>query len=194
MSSELLGAIESNGLLPMHDATVFSATALLAKEPVRGSWWSHPKANEMYRSISEIDDHEDVETVKLLGGKLTFIHRRLWLSLLAAVTEGAAWQTKDLPRSALKLVERLEEVKSIRADMIRELKKEVKLVEDRLLVFAASVHTEGGRHEKVLESWDAWKKRVGLRGKKPSAEKGRAALEEAASAFAPLKLPWSKRR
>jgi hypothetical protein len=94
----------------------------------------------------------------------------------------------------MKLVERLEEAKSIRADMIRELKKEVKLVEDRLLVFAASVHTEGGRHEKVLESWDAWKTRVGLRGKKPSAAKGRAALEEAASAFAPLKLPWSKRR
>src|SRR5688500_1106033 len=125
----------------MHDAAVFSATALLAKEPVRGSWWSHPKASDMYRSITEVDDHEDVEIVKLLGGKLTFSHRRLWPAMLAAVTEGAAWQTKDLPRSALRLVERLEEAKSIRADMIKDLKKEAKLVEERLLVFAASVHT-----------------------------------------------------
>src|SRR5688572_446734 len=85
-SLELLEVIEARGLLPMHDANTLSATSILAKEPVHGSWWSHPKANEMYRVISEIDEHHDVTVVKLLGGKLTFVHRRLWPALFAAVT------------------------------------------------------------------------------------------------------------
>jgi hypothetical protein len=175
----------------MHDASVLSATSLVAKEPVRGSWWAHPAANEMYRAITEAEDHEDVEMVKLLGGKLTFVHRRLWPSLLAAVTERADWQTKNLPRSALGLMEKIEEMKSIRADALRELKKEIKQIEERLLVFVTTVHTESGRHEKVLESWDAWRKRVALKAQQPSPENGRAEIEQAAAEFAPLRLPWT---
>lgn len=194
MIDELLETIEARGLLPMHDARMLSATSLLAKEPVSGSWWTHPRANEMYRAFTEAEDADDVEVVKLLGGKLTFVHRRLWPALFAAVTERAAWQTDDLPRSVELLLERLDGAKRIRADLIRELKQEAKLIEERLLAFVGSEHTERGRHEKVLESWGAWKERVRLTGKKPTAAKGRAALEEAAVPFAPLRLPWGRKR
>jgi hypothetical protein len=190
---DLVKTIEKHGLLPMHDSHALSATTLLAKEPVHGSWWAHPKANEMYRAITAAEDHEDVAIVKLLGGKLTFVHRRLWLSLLSVATERAGWQVDDLPSSVEKLLEKIERAK-LRGDAIRELKKEVKLIEDRLLAYVSNEHTEAGRHEKVLESWDAWKKRVGLKGKKPTGEKGRKELEEAASAFAPLRLPWVSKR
>ena len=194
MTADLLEVIEARGLLPMHDSHAFSATTLLAKEPVHGSWWAHPAANEMFRAISEAEDHEDVEMVKLLGGKLTFVHRRLWPALFAAVTERAPWQTHALPRSVDRLLERLEESKRIRADAVRELKKEVKLIEERLLALVISEHTESGRHERVLESWAAWKKRVELKGKKPAAEKARDELERAAAEFAPLRLPWVPKR
>src|SRR5262245_31850528 len=122
----------------MHDSHTLSATSFLAKEPVEGSWWSHPTANEMYRAISEIDEHEDIAVVKLLGGKLTFVHRRLFPALLAVVTERADWQMKSLSDSALELLDQIEESNRIRADGIRELKREVKLIEDRLLAFVAS--------------------------------------------------------
>ncbi len=194
MRGGLVEVIEARGLLPMHDPHLLSATAILAREPVQGSWWSHPRANEMYRAMTEVEDHDDVEVVKLLAGKLTFIHRRLWSPLFAVVTERDTWQTKDLPAAAVRLLARLDEIKRIRADGIRELKKEVKLIEARLLAFVMSEHTESGRHERVLESWEAWRKRVALAGRKPAVAKARAELEEAAAAFAPLKLPWMKRR
>ena len=49
----------------------------------------------MYRLITEADEHEDVETVKLLGKKLTFVHRRLWLELYTVLTSKADWQMQD---------------------------------------------------------------------------------------------------
>ena len=194
MSGAIVEVIEARGLLPLHDPHLLSATAILADEPVQGSWWSHPRANEMYRAITEVEDHQDVEVVKLLAGKLTFVHRRLWSALLAVVTERAAWQTKDFPETAARLLSRLEHNERLRADGFRDLKKEVKLIEARLLAFVTSEHTASGRHERVLESWEAWKKRVGLAGRRPGVPKARAELEAAAAAFAPLRLPWMKRR
>jgi len=56
----LLAEIEERGLMLIHDARVVSVTSMIAGEPVRGSWWSHPQAQEMYRLITEADEHEDV--------------------------------------------------------------------------------------------------------------------------------------
>jgi hypothetical protein len=54
----------------------------VAGEPIRGSWWSHSKGSEIFRALGVVDDSADVHCFRLIGGKLTFVHRRLWPALV----------------------------------------------------------------------------------------------------------------
>src|SRR5205085_8745956 len=49
---------------------------------IRGSWWAHPKSREIFRTLSEVSDSPDVLVCKLIDGKLTYVHRRLWPTLV----------------------------------------------------------------------------------------------------------------
>jgi hypothetical protein len=51
-------------------------------EPIRGNWWSHPKGRFIYGVLSDVCDAEEVLVRRLLGGKVTLIHRRLWPALV----------------------------------------------------------------------------------------------------------------
>lgn len=64
----------------------------LAGEPVAGNWWSHPRAKEIYNALAQVQDHEDVLVCRLIRGKVTLVHRRLWPALvrLAASFPAAA--------------------------------------------------------------------------------------------------------
>jgi hypothetical protein len=53
----------------------------IAGEVVAGNWWSHPRANEIYRVLSAASESGDVLACRLVGGKVTFVHRRLWPAL-----------------------------------------------------------------------------------------------------------------
>jgi hypothetical protein len=50
--------------------------------PIRGSWWAHPKGKEIYRVAAAISENEDVLVCKLVEGKVTYVHRRLWPALV----------------------------------------------------------------------------------------------------------------
>lgn len=50
--------------------------------PYRGSWWSHPKAQEMYRLFNAVSDSSQILVCRLVEGKVTFVHRRLWPALV----------------------------------------------------------------------------------------------------------------
>ena len=54
----------------------------IAGEEIRGSWWSHPLANEIYMLLEKVRDSEDVLVCRLVDGKVTFVHRRLWPALV----------------------------------------------------------------------------------------------------------------
>ncbi|HUR27834.1 MAG TPA: hypothetical protein VM509_06590 [Planctomycetota bacterium] len=79
----LVARLEEEGLLLLADAKWPSVASLVAGEPIRGSWWSHPRGKEIFRRQRELEAHEDVLVVKLVDRKLTFVHRRLWPALLA---------------------------------------------------------------------------------------------------------------
>jgi len=51
-------------------------------EPVRGNWWTHPAGNAIYNVLADVCASEDVLVCRLLGGKVTLIHRRLWPALV----------------------------------------------------------------------------------------------------------------
>jgi hypothetical protein len=64
-------------------ATVPSLAAAVAGERIRGSWWAHPKSREIYRALVAVHGSPDVVATRLVDGKITLIHRRLWAALAA---------------------------------------------------------------------------------------------------------------
>jgi hypothetical protein len=55
---------------------------LVVGGPIRGSWWAHPEHDEIFRVLNEADASEDVVRMRLVKGKVTLVHRRLWPALV----------------------------------------------------------------------------------------------------------------
>ena len=45
---------------------------------IRGSWWGHSKGHQIYELANKVHDSRVVLVCTLAGGKITYIHRRLW--------------------------------------------------------------------------------------------------------------------
>jgi hypothetical protein len=54
----------------------------IAGEPIRGSWWAHPKSHAIYAILQETQDDPDILVCRAVMGKITFVHRRLWPRLI----------------------------------------------------------------------------------------------------------------
>jgi hypothetical protein len=67
-------------------------TEAIAGAPIQGSWWSHPQGKHIFAVLNAVQEHEDILVCRLLAGKLTLVHRRLWpaLAALAATLPAAA--------------------------------------------------------------------------------------------------------
>lgn len=59
-----------------------SLAEAIAGGPIRGSWWGHPKGQEIFRVTEAVSESPDVLVCKLVDGKVTYIHRRLWPALV----------------------------------------------------------------------------------------------------------------
>ena len=51
---------------------------VIAGEPIKGSWWAHPKSHRIFDVFQVVADSADVLVCRLVNGKVTFVHRRLW--------------------------------------------------------------------------------------------------------------------
>src|SRR5260370_42688367 len=91
---DCLAALKQHGLLLKSDSKLPSVTTIIARAPVRGSWWAHPQAQEIFRALKKLARHRDVLLVKLIAGKDTLVDRRLWPEILAIATAGGAGQSK----------------------------------------------------------------------------------------------------
>jgi len=54
----------------------------VAGEPIKGSWWGHPRGHQIYAVLEQVDDSPEVVATKLLNDRITLIHRRLWPALV----------------------------------------------------------------------------------------------------------------
>lgn len=59
-----------------------SLAGAVAGAPIRGSWWSHPKSREIFAVTRAVRDSGDVLVCRLIEGKVTYVHRRLWPALV----------------------------------------------------------------------------------------------------------------
>ena len=57
-------------------------TEAVVSEPIRGSWWSHPKSHEIFSVLQAVVESGDVLVCRLVEGKVTLVHRRLWPALV----------------------------------------------------------------------------------------------------------------
>lgn len=173
MIETILEELQISGLLLKTDAKLPNVCAIVAGEPVRGSWWAHPKSHQIFHALAELAAHRDVLTAKLVSGKDTFLHRAIWPAFLTVARSGEAWQFRGLDGAARKLFEEVEE-----KGVVATSGREALALEKALLVHGAQVHEEEGSHGKVLTSWTQWTKSAGLKDGGISPEEGRASLEK----------------
>jgi hypothetical protein len=80
---EALRFVEQRGVvLQAARGAVPNLAEEIAGSRIRGSWWSHAKANEIYAVLEAVSDSPDVLVCRLVDGKVTYVHRRLWPALI----------------------------------------------------------------------------------------------------------------
>jgi hypothetical protein len=55
---------------------------LVVGEPITGSWWGHPDHDEIFRVLNEATASDQVVRLKIVDGKVTLVHRRIWPALV----------------------------------------------------------------------------------------------------------------
>ena len=73
---------EAGVLLESARGPIPNVAELVAGEPIKGSWWGHPAGHEIFRVINVLADSPDVARMRLVNGKITLVHRRLWPALI----------------------------------------------------------------------------------------------------------------
>lgn len=67
----------------------------IAGEPLKGTWWSHPKGKAIFALTRAVRDSPQVLVCRLVDDKISFVHERLWPALVRMADRFA---TKRLAR------------------------------------------------------------------------------------------------
>ena len=80
---ELMAVLVEHGvLLESARGPLPNVAELVAGEPIRGSWWGHRSSHAIFHALNDLADSPDVVRTRLVNGKVTLIHRRLWPALV----------------------------------------------------------------------------------------------------------------
>ena len=189
------------GLLLVSDAEFPNVAFTVSQTRRKGSWWSHPDAHTIFAVNNALEDHPDVLVMKLISGKVTFVHRELWKLVYSIGIARENWQIKPLSSDARALLKRVDAEQSLETgvlgkrfdskpgDAAREL-------EYQLLIHTQQVHTSSGTHAKVLQTWNNWAKGAGFKARAKDPAAARRALENRLRAINPeypthrIRFPW----
>jgi hypothetical protein len=201
----ILEALKEFGLLLETDAKLPSVSGLVVGEPVRGSWWTHGRSHEIFTVLQEVVDHKDVLITKLVSGKVTLVHRRLWPEVVSIGLSRERWQTTRLSVGTKMLLDQIDLSGFLRTNELEWPRKfkaskpgdAVRELEKRPLIHSEEFHTDSGAHAKLIESWEHWNKRVGFKGDQVSVEKAKRKLDEMITALnerfgTSAVLPWPR--
>ncbi|MFA6311870.1 MAG: hypothetical protein WCV99_02655 [Sterolibacterium sp.] len=56
-------------------------TEAIVGEAIKGSWWAHPQSRHIYAILQAVTESGQVLVCRLIDGKLTLVHHRLWPAL-----------------------------------------------------------------------------------------------------------------
>lgn len=197
---KVFAQLTDDGLLLLSDASLPSVSGLIANEKLRGSWWSHKQGQTIFTVSEMLEDHPDVMIMKLISGKVTFVHRELWDRIYSIGVAREEWQLKKLSTNAKALLKAMDEASWMQTNKLGKAfgpkpSDTARELELRLLIHAEQIHTESGAHAKVLETWPAWAKRVGFRARAKNPLAARRFLEQRVTEInnkhnASGSLPW----
>lgn len=71
-------------------------TEAITGEPIQGSWWAHPQSHRIYAILAAVTESPQVLVCRLIKGKITLVHRRLWPSLVALAPRFAPEQLSQV--------------------------------------------------------------------------------------------------
>lgn len=200
----VLSSLKEFGLLLETDTKLPSVAGQVAGEPIRGSWWAHPRSHQIFAVLQKVADHKDVLSARLISGKVTFVHRKLWPDILSVGTAREAWQLRGLTPAARMLLKMIDQHRELRSDQL-EWPAKVKSVkpgqaarelEKRLLIHTREFHTESGGHAKLLETWGHWTTRLRFKRRVVEVANAKLRLEHRLSILnerfeTSAALPWS---
>lgn len=94
---QALALVRKHGIVLMSArGPVPNLAEAIAGGPIRGSWWGHPDSHAIFRIATAVAESPDVHVCRLVDGKITFVHRRLWPAL--------ARLSDDLPKKRIAAV------------------------------------------------------------------------------------------
>lgn len=161
--------LSRTGLLLQSDPALPNVANIVSGERIAGSWWGHKKGHEIFSVLNHLNANPDAMVTRLVSGKVTYLHRRLWLDFLTLATSGEHWQTKGLTRAGGQLFRLVLKRGEVRMDLeiakgdFPRLSRAAREIETRLLVYSDEIHTETGAHAKVLMAWSRCPKLTGFR-------------------------------
>lgn len=81
--AQALAFVERRGIVceAAHRGTIPSLVDEIAGEKVRGNWWSHARRREIFAATRAVRDAPQVLVCRIVDGKVTFVHERLWPAL-----------------------------------------------------------------------------------------------------------------
>jgi hypothetical protein len=85
----MMSAADALAFVEEHGAVLVAARGPLPRlveailgEPIKGSWWGHPGGHGIFAVLQELGESNDLLFCRLVGGKVTLVHRRLWPALV----------------------------------------------------------------------------------------------------------------
>jgi hypothetical protein len=82
-TAEALAFVQTHGVvLEAATGPVPSLAGAIAGGPIGGSWWGHARSHEIFVLTRAVRDCPDVLVCRLVDGKITYVHRRLWPALV----------------------------------------------------------------------------------------------------------------
>jgi hypothetical protein len=81
-SDQALAFIEEHGVVLLAARGPFPRLVeAIVGEPIRGSWWTHPRSRGIFAVLQQLEESADLLQCRLVAGKVTVVHRRLWPAL-----------------------------------------------------------------------------------------------------------------
>lgn len=159
MGKKIYKLLEEYKILLLQDKSFPNIVSKIVGESIQGSWWGHPLANSIYNGLGWMEHNQNLLIVKLLDGKVTYVHQSLFADFYSIVCEPRDWQLKKLNKDDLALLNYISKKDKVSSDdpkmkeLVDDSKKSFATLEKKLLVFSSEEHADSGKHIKEFMPW-----------------------------------------
>jgi hypothetical protein len=144
---ELMRWIKSQRIvLESASGPVPDVASYIAGETIRGNWWSHASAGEIFKLTRAVRDSPEILVARLVNNNITFVHQSAWPALVRLEK-----------RFSRKSLARLEEKHTASGRHVIESTPFPQWVPEEIKTKGAAMTEEAA--EKMLGDWVAAKRR-----------------------------------